>query len=99
MRLRLPSIVRTFKNDISRSFRFQIGVCPQADLSYGTVFAEEIVQVGTGDVEVATGASVGLYRCVCVWLKHGWRWGGVMPGEKGSMGVGGGMASLQKPPG
>lgn len=55
MRYSLFRIVRTLKYDISRSFRLEILVGTQSDLTDGTVFTKEVVEIGAGNVEVAKG--------------------------------------------
>lgn len=49
----LLGIIRTLKHYIRCSLGLEIRVCPEADLPDGSVLAKEVIQVGTGDVEVA----------------------------------------------
>jgi hypothetical protein len=53
MRLRLPRVVRALVNDVRRALCLEIGVVAETDLPDGTVFPEDFVEVGTGEVEVA----------------------------------------------
>lgn len=49
----LLGIIRALKHYIRCSLGLEIRVCTETDLPDGSVLAKEVVQVGTGNVEVA----------------------------------------------
>jgi hypothetical protein len=69
VRLRLARVVRALKHDIRGALRLEVRVVAETDLPDGTVFPEDLVEVGTGEVEVARCVSGerGEWRGLGVW--------------------------------